>query len=144
YSVLGALAEVPAAWDDERIVVSTADLAAVTEILDVDPPSVDDEDATFARANAVTGARREGEPVFAAPPQVVGLQYLASIDEIDEELGWSVADVDAYVEAGLPPGVMAVLAGDVDSSTFDDAEVEDLGDGIVTAGSGDDHQTNLT
>lgn len=143
YSVLGALAEVPADWDDERIVVSTADLAAMTELLGVDPPSVADQDATFAWANAVTGARREGETVFAAVPQVVGLQYLAFIDEIDAELGWSVADVDAFVEAGLPPGVMAVVAGDVDGSTFDGGEVEDLGDGIVTAGSGDDHQTNL-
>lgn len=143
YTVLGALAEVPADWGDEQLLVSTADLAAVTELLGVEPPSIGDEDATFAWASAVTGARREGETVVAAPPQVVGMQSLASIGEFDAELGWSVADVDAFVEAGLPPGVMTVIAGEVDSSTFDDADVEDLGDGLVTAGEGEDHAADL-
>jgi hypothetical protein len=149
YSVRGALAEVPtAAVGDELTEIRTADLAAATEQLDLErPAAAADFEAVWEWLAPLTGvasgegADPEFAPLFIPLGEVFNYRQLREISEYDEALGWSLVDVDAYVEYSTPPRTFAVVTGDFDDATLS-PELVEVSDGIVSYGDGDDGEVN--
>ncbi|QGG94317.1 hypothetical protein [Actinomarinicola tropica] len=140
FSVEGALAELPDLGEPGAI-VSVADLDAATELSGAERPDPADADAVREWLMGVSGADREAD-VFV--PIAETLQPQGRIDEFAAELGWSVADVSTFAETSLPPRRVLVVSGDgLDDDVFDDADVVELEDDIVTAGEGEDHESDL-
>ncbi len=148
YSIEAALAELPARDDDADggLMISTADLAAASELAGVERPQTLDADAVIEWLGPLTGPTSGAEtpaPVFVPMADMFNLPYLSKVDEFAAELGWSVFDVEAFVEESRPPYRVAVVAGDFDESPLAD-DLEDLGDGVLSAGTGADHSSDLS
>lgn len=149
FSVEAALAELPDPDEDDlRLTVVVADMAEAAEANEAGerPTSGDDEDLGrwFLTATG-SGAPEDGEvlpPVFVPSAEVLGTQRLLSAGEIEEELGWSVLDVDAVAEVLAPPFRFAVVTGDVGEDTLTDAGLEPDEDGVVSVGNGEDGETD--
>lgn len=143
FSIEGALAELP--LDEEPgAVISIGDLARATELAGLERPGADDGDAIAEWAQRLSGVRREEQDlVLVLFPELLR-NSVGSSEEVADELGWNVADVDAYAEVYRPPHHTAVVSGaDLDAAVFDDGDVVELEDGIVTAGEGEDHWTDF-
>ena len=146
YTVLGALAELPPAQDD-TFQVQTADLTAATELAGLERPQEPDPAAVGPWISPLTGLAisvedEEFAPVFMPPPTVAygpGLQLIAEFDEL---AGWSLVDVDSYVEYSTPPHSFTVLSGEFDDTTLE--HLPEAGDGVRTVGEGEDLHTDLT
>lgn len=143
YSVLGALGEVPAAAAGEQFLVATADVASASAEAGLSrPDGVDDPDAFRDWIGPLTGgpgADRMHAQVMVPMGNLLSQHMMAPVQEVDAELGWSLVDVDAFVELTAPPLNYAVVVGD------DLAPAEGLPevtDGIVTAGEGEDYSVD--
>jgi hypothetical protein len=148
YSVRGALAELPtAAVGDELTEIRTADLSAATELLELERPAAADFEAVWEWLAPLTGVASGGvadpefAPLFLPLGEVFNYPQLREIAEFDEALGWSLVDVDAYVEYSTLPRTFAVVTGDFDDATLS-PELVELSDGIVSYGDGDDGEVN--
>jgi hypothetical protein len=145
FSVEAALAELPVPDGDDGLTVTVVDLEAAAEANDAGerPESGDDEVGRWF-LTATGTATEEGEdfpPVFVPPADVLGTNGPATVEEIEDELGWSFLDVDAVAEVLLPPFRFGVVAGAVSEDTFTDAGLE-ADDGVVRVGEGEDGETN--
>ena len=145
YTVLGALAELPASTETDALLVQTGDLVAATELAALERPSEPDIDAVASWIFPLTGLPREDEfaPLFVPLGQVFNYQTLADIAQFDDALGWSLIDADAFVEQSTPPESFAVITGDFDESTLN-PDLTEVADGVVSYGEGDDFETNLS
>lgn len=142
YSVLGALAELPAEVGEGEVMVVTADLQAATEAAALERPDTPETLAVRDWLLPLTGnpATIEQLPVFVPLGEVFNPPYLGRHEEFVDELGWSVTEVDAFVEASAPPQMFAVVTGDF----ADDAPSGQPGaEGVVTVGQGEDLATDL-
>ena len=82
YTVLGALAELPASTDTDGLFVQTGDLVAATELAGLERPSEPDLDAVVSWINPLTGLPREAEsfvPLFVPLGRVFNYQNLRDI-----------------------------------------------------------------
>lgn len=146
YSVAALLAEVPAAAGDDTLMVRTADLVAAGELAGVERPDTLDADAVLAWLGPLMGASVDDSP----SPTVVHVpladtfrpNYLREVEEYDAELGWSVLDVDVFVEQAAAPNTFLMAAGDLDEESLAD-NLTEVGDDIVSAGDGEDMSTDL-
>jgi hypothetical protein len=145
YTVLGALAELPASTETDALLVQTGDLVAATELAALERPSEPDIDAVASWILPLTGLPREDEfaPLFVPLGQVFNYQNLADIAQFDDALGWSLIDADAFVEQSTPPESFAVITGDFDETTLN-PDLTEVADGVVSYGEGDDFETNLS
>jgi hypothetical protein len=145
YSVKGALAELPAGAHDDGSLISTGDLAAATELLGLDrPEQADGESVVRWLGPLTTTSGEDGRfgPLFVPLGEVFNVQRLNEVAAYDEALGWSVIDVDAFVEYSAPPNLFAVVAGDLDDATLS-SDLDEVSEGVVTYGDGDDLEQNL-
>lgn len=78
-------------------------------------------------------------PIYSSLPGVISTESLQSLPEVTEELGWSVVDVDAFVEPSTASGRLSVVTGGFDNETL--ANLPEVTEGVVTAGDGDDTET---
>jgi hypothetical protein len=142
FSVTAALAEIPISYDEEGVVVLTADLVTASIEAGLSRPTdIADESALTSWLLDLNGARSD---VFVPMAEHLVFGSLSRIAEIDAELGWSVLDVDAFVEANHLPDRMMVATGEaLGPDLMADADVVELADGVYTAGEGQDHQTDL-
>jgi len=142
YSVESALAELPVPPGDDLVTITTADLVTASELTGADRPSEPDAAALRSWVATVTGTQgQEGEPgpkLFIALARGLGADQVDDIDEFEAEVGWSLADVDAFVEQSAPPRQLSVVAGRFHDAAPEGDDVEDLSEGIVTAGEGED------
>lgn len=144
YTVAGALAEIPAPSADSFL-ITTADVSAASELDGLERPRDFDEETFASWRLPITGLAlsEPGEtPVEFAPvpvvlPDLLFLQQGAKLAEIDDTVGWTVADVDSFVSADAPPDHFLVAAGDFDDTTLA-AGLDDRGGGVVSLGDGDD------
>ena len=145
YTVLGALAELPASTDTDGLMVQTGDLVAATELAGLERPSEPDIDAVAPWIFPLTGLPREDEfaPLFVPLGQVFNYQSLRDIAEFDAALGWSLVDANAFVEQSTPPESFAVITGDFDEGTLN-PDLTEVADGVVSYGEGEDFDNNLT
>lgn len=141
-TVAAALDELVAPTGDEassRLLIAVADLAAVAEANGVTAPGDDADGGDLAAW--VTG---RAEPLESPAPGHVPYLDAAGLgagspEEVEEVLGWSPADADVVAQVSAPPYSFAVVAGDVGRSTLDDADgLDDLGDDVWSAGTGED------
>jgi len=98
YSVEAALAELPASVGTDGLLIQTADLAAATELSGLERPTGFGIDELSGWILPLTGVEAEDQPVapvFVPLAEVFNRQQIARIEEFDEELGWSLVDVDA-------------------------------------------------
>lgn len=118
YSVLSALSEIPA--DDlfsdpiEQRTINTGDLREATRVADLTRPD-DLESPEFAPwINALTGFPSDdaSSPIFVPVADVLGLRTFELETAIDDEVGWSLLDIDAYVEQSSGSQIFSVIRGE--------------------------------
>ena len=131
-SLSSQLASLPAAEGDDVVIVTYADLARATEIGGIErPDDLGDREAIVDYLMDIGGQRREeGETprVAALLPRAAQVERSASdLASFEEEVGWSILDVDAFVERDTPPRRVSLLAGDFDRDQLDGA-LDDNGD----------------
>lgn len=146
FSVVGGLAQLPESTLADGYIIQTADLAAASELAGLDRP---DPDADFDEASDwllhIDGVLPRGEEpaiVSGLLPEAANRQYLQQIDEFRDEVGWSVLDVDHYVEVYLAPDRFTVMSGEFDRKALDRA----LGDpdgGIWSIGGDEDYKVSI-
>jgi hypothetical protein len=140
-TIAGALGALPPA-DDEAVQVAWGDLARAAEIADVTRPTdTGDERAVIDYVNAVTGGARvagaEGAvPVAALAPEAAHVERTPRLDEVVDDVGWTILDVDRFVERQTVPEVVTVIGGDIDEDRLDAAMGEPT-DGTWVAGDPD-------
>ena len=121
-----ALLPASAIEDPNSVVVAMADLDRAAQLAGVErPPDAGNVDAVIEYANAVTGipaSDSEGPAdVAALTPATAHVERLAEVDQFDDELGWSIADVSWFAEAQTPPNTFMVAGGDFDEARMSDA-----------------------
>lgn len=139
YSVAGALAEIPAEVAVDQVHVVTSDVAAATVAGGLERPT--DAQGLPQWVQILAGRPTDGKPspVFVPWASALHIDRAAQFDEIRTELGWSVLEVDAFVELTAPPSNLLVVAGDVTVNS----ELPEVTEGVVTAGAGDELSIDL-
>ncbi len=146
-SMASLLARLPlAALDDpegsrsDTIQISLGDTLAAAELTGFPRPDIDDLDASIRWYVDVAGSGpiEQGGTGYSFdgpdfPPFSTALGFA---DEIEDELGFSPFAIDSYATVFGPPTQIAVFAGDLPLA----GDLVDVGDGIVSAGDGDDLQ----
>jgi hypothetical protein len=136
-SIAEALTVVP---DDGAATQTMAwgDLARASEIAGLERPDPADSDAVADYLLTVLNGRSEGgvgsgggSPVFFMPPDAAHIERSAELDGFVEDVGWSVLQVDRFVERQSPPNTITVLEGDFDDAAITDALGEPSGGGWV-------------
>lgn len=137
---LSAALEVLPESGEEVETVLWGDLVTAAELTGFDrPDDPSDEEAVADYLVRVTAGRTDSgprEPVLVVPPDVAGVERSAGLDAFAEELGWSILDVDRFVERRTPLDVVTVLEGSFDEGRFDQAMGEPS-EGMWVAGDPD-------
>lgn len=147
YTVLGALAELPPA-PEGPFWVETGDLRAASELAAHPRPESLDPDEVARWVSVLHGGPQPGEgremhylPIHAPTPTVTHPTWVYGVQEFHDAAGWSVLDVDAFVEVQVDATTsLAVLFGD-----FDDANLErlpEVADGVRSVGEGVDGEAD--
>jgi hypothetical protein len=146
YSVTAALAELPAGLaEEDGALIRTGDLAAATELLGLNRPDQADVESVAGWLGPLTttsGDDGRFGPLFVPLGDVFNAQRLDEIAEYDAALGWSIIDVDAFVEYSASPNLFAVVTGEFDDATLNSDLVE-VSAGVVSYGDGEDREQNL-
>jgi len=124
YSVAASLEQVPAsAANDDAALIMSGDLDRASEIAGVERPSGSGRDVV-TWLQSITGGTVDGErsDVSIMPLDALRLVNAARLDEIDDELGWSVLDVHTYAGVDDPPGHFAAMTGEFDDDEIDAAQ----------------------
>jgi hypothetical protein len=139
-TVTGALATLPEAGAEPTGIL-WGDLARAAEIAGLERPTdPTDGDAVRAYLQGLTGVRPDaaardgGTTVALVPPQVARIEPSTDLGLFVDDVGWSILQVDRFVEVDPTGDGVTVLEG-----TFDDdaltAALGDAGDGTWVAGS---------
>lgn len=130
FSLVALLDELPAdlASSDDMVVVAAADFEAASVAGGLERPAPGtDPTADEARdwLNQLTGVPAGGSqtapPVAVLIPEAASPQQLLRHDEFVDEVGWSLLDVDQFVEYQVPPNVFTVVQGDIDPDALESA-----------------------
>lgn len=143
-SIAAALAELPVP-DGDELTILVADLDAAAEANGAGPRPEDPDEvaAWLGRAGGHLGGDDDSPPPVHVPAvEVAGVRAGTPAAEVEEELGWSLADVTRVAEVRAPPFRFTVVTGDVDEEALEGADLEDLGDGVWSAGTGDDGEVD--
>lgn len=121
YSVLGALAEVPADAGTDSMTITTGDLVSATEAADLDrPDNIDDTEAVIDWIGPLLGIAPGGEAAAVYVPMGPTLSQPITtlrLAESEDETGWSLLDVDAFVEVVDGSSRYLVMQGDFEAGT---------------------------
>lgn len=145
--IAGHLASLPARSGNDPSTVAFGDLATAAELADVDLteleiPSSGDADAMqplLQAVNAMTGGpvdESESSSVAAVTPDAAHVERLVELAAFVEEVGWSVLDVDRFVEYQVPPNVVTVMEGRFDEDRLNEA-LGEPDDGVWVVGDPD-------
>jgi hypothetical protein len=123
YSVSAMLAEVPAADAGEGVLLQTAYLRAATEAAGLAYPTSGSRVDVSPWLIARTVGEIDGEPSPVFVPMASSFNLdTATTEEFADGPGWSVLDVDTFVEQATPPTTFSVVTGNL----ADDALADDL------------------
>jgi len=128
-SISGYLASLPAPQGDDMVLVTYADLARAAEIGGVErPDDLGDTDAIVDYLMEIGGQQSDAQRVAALVPTAAQLQRSATdLESFEDEVGWSILDVEAFAERDTPPRRVSLLQGDFDRGRLD-AALDDDGD----------------
>ena len=132
--------------DPNQVIVAMADLDRAAQLAGVErPEDAGNVDAVIEYAQAVTGVPGPdaGGPasVAALTPETAHVDRLVQVNEFDDEVGWSIADISWFAEAQAPPNTLMVAGGDFDEARMSDAMGERQ-DGMWRLG-GEDGEVNI-
>lgn len=136
FSVESHVAELPAG--EEPALLSVGDLQAGTQAAGLEPPADGASGEAASWLFELTAGTEAG--VFLPAPSVL-MQSLGQ-DGADE-LGWDLTQVQTFAHHARAPQNTIMVTGDFDADTLP-ADLEDLGDGVRSAGSGPDQEVSLT
>jgi hypothetical protein len=113
------------------------DITRAAELAGVEAPGgTGDADAVIAYLSTLTG-RPIGDgassPVMVVTPTVAHVERAAQIEEFVDDVGWSILDVERFVERATPPDTVTVLEGDFSAASLEDSLVTQE-DGAWVAG----------
>ncbi len=118
-----SLAMLPEGEAEETVI--WGDVTRAAELAGVEAPGgTDDVDAVIAYLSALTGRPAEesaANPVMVVTPTVAHVERAAQIEEFVDDVGWSILDVERFVERATPPDTVTVLEGDFSEASLDDA-----------------------
>lgn len=136
FSVVELLGEVPASvWTGEEFELRAGDLLGASIVADV--PVAESAAEAPAWLAALAGV---GEDPQVHVPLTLPLAPRAPAAMVEEDLHWSVLDVDQFVSYTSRNAVTTVVVGDVDESTL--ADLPEAG-GVRSAGEGADLEDGL-
>jgi hypothetical protein len=108
-----ALTALPEGEAEETII--WGDVGRAAELAGLEAPSeTADVDAVVAYLSALTGRPSTDavtRPVMVVTPTVSHVERAVQIDEFLDDVGWSILDVDRFVERATPPDTVTVLEG---------------------------------
>lgn len=139
FTIEAALRSVPqSAAAAEMLTISVGDIEGAADAVGLDT-SGDPETWRAETVGPLWGARTEDPLPLVVPfPRDSGFESSTQAVAFAEEIGFSPQDVDAFIEVVSGPHRFSVFAGPFDDGTLS-GDLEDLGDGVVSAGSGDDY-----
>ena len=142
YSVANALAHLPRTDTQGAVTIQTAHLELASEAAGLDRPAAPDGVAEWLAPVVGQSSAGDPAPVFVPLAGLFNAPRLGDHDEFAEELGWSLADVDWFVEQATPPHTYTVVGGDFDASSLA-PHLIDVGNGVHSAGEGEDHAVDI-
>lgn len=146
FTIAGALHEVPADLFVDGAFVTVADLDAATELNGLSRPTSPEPDEVMPWLMGLTGpspdAGTAAPPIFVAPSEMFNPSMASRWSEVDQEAGFTMVDVSAFVSIDAPPAHLVVAAGDFDERTLAPT-LTPVGDGIVSFGEGEDLAQDL-
>lgn len=136
YSVLGALAEVPASavHPDVPVTITTADLVGAAEAIGLDMPTTRDElrELQMLLTGAPVGDTGPA-PMFVAYPDWL----IAYQGEEDVDFGFPAVEVSSFVDVVTHPTQFTVVSGEWEEAT-PEAVLPEIGEGVFRFGEGED------
>ncbi|HEY8526514.1 MAG TPA: hypothetical protein VIL48_16185 [Acidimicrobiales bacterium] len=140
-TIAGSLAALPAAESQDPTQIAWGDLARAAEIAGVTPPDDPaDEEAVRTYLQGVLGnVRGSGDPVAYAVPPEASNHMNPDVTAFADEVGWSILDIERFVERQTPPAYVTVMEGGFDESRLSDA-LGEAEDGTWRAGEGDAYE----
>jgi hypothetical protein len=146
-SIVDMLDELPAEVGDgdDPVQIAYGNLQAATELAGLErPTSADDVDAVLDWLMPLTGLSNDDHPalVHVAMPMAANSERAQQIDEFAAETGWSLVNVDSYIEYQRPPDLFTAINGSTRSADLDQA-AGPADDGVWSVGDGDDYASNL-
>lgn len=140
YTVLGALAELPPA-PVSSFMVLTGDLTTAGELAGLERPDELDVAAVGAWLGPLTGGPSDDPvPVMVPGPEALS-QSSSQYEDVHELAGWTLLDVDSFVEFSTHPHVFTVVTGDFADDTLD--HLPEVAEGVRTVGEGEDGLVNF-
>jgi hypothetical protein len=135
-SIAEGLALLPDGGEEQTVV--WGDLVEAAEIAGVErPEDPSDAEVVADYGLAVTAGQSDDAsgrpPVFAPTPQAAHAEQLVQIEEFVDDVGWSLLDVDRFVERLTPPGIITVVEGAVEADDLT-AALGEADDGVWQAG----------
>ena len=134
YSVYDALGELPSSVGEENGPVFTGDLTRAGELAGLEPPNDPDDEAAGDWVLGLNGRSVGDDPAEVFVPMPTTLTG-GSQTEKEEQVGWSVVDVESFVATND----FLVASGEFDDDTLSEHLVEVDGE-IVTDVEGEDHE----
>jgi hypothetical protein len=146
-SIAGSLALLPDVGDESVERILWGDLARADEVAQLTrPDDVSNLEAVMDYRETVTGRAISdvGPRAYLQPPEAAaGRRSIhPTIQEFADDVGWSLLDVDRFVERQFPLEGIAVLEGSFDESALTEANGEPE-DGTWVLGSGESSDTNV-
>lgn len=135
FSVADLVSELPAGQD--TLLVSAGDLDAATEAAGLERPGEAGTEEGRQWLLALTMSTESG--VFVPPPEALRMGFG---QDGGDELGWDLTDVATFADVTMPPRTAFVVTGDFDEDTLS-ADLDDLGEGVYSAGSGPDYHVSM-
>ena len=133
---------------DQTVFYLYGDLVAASESAGLERPtsldSDDDLDAFVEWVLTLSGSRSSDEPATVAArfPEAVNLVEMRDQAEFADEVGWSLVDVERYLEVSALPVRFTLIDGTVDTEAVEDAVGEARND-IWSLGDGDDFESGF-
>jgi hypothetical protein len=143
FTVQEAIGEVPAG-EERAFQLVAADVATATLVAGLQRPT--DPAAVQAWADRLTGeadASGSVAPVFVPVPESLGRSAIDQLDVFEQVLGWSLLDVDTFVDWSNPRlGSFTVVTGPFNDQTLS-ASLAPVDDRIVTHFEGEDGDQHI-
>ncbi len=132
------LAQLPAVErDDSQLWIAFGNVSMATELAGAERPT---DPGDIAGAGAWTSQLSGRDSEIAVPFPTTGQSRSPEdLEAIDDELGFSLLDVDVFIELQTPPSTFLAFTGVTDADTVT-ASLGDADDGVFSVGDGDDFE----